>query len=342
MAKSFTKQLEIGIYDHDASVAGMLLEEEPEKIMQSMISVHDIKVMPGRRPVDKEKVKDLVESIREIGLINPITLTADNRLVAGAHRLQAYIDMGRTEIPVTFLNNDNSALIELAEIDENIVRNNLHFLENGKALARRKEIYEMLYPETKQGGDRRSEESKTRRAQSETASADESVTEVIPKSFVADTSSKTGHSERKIWEDIQLNDRLTDTAKEIIKQQSASKKDALQLSRMSPDKQEEVAALIDEAGSLTRAIRLVNRGSKQQLPSLEELRRQSGVSTAVPEVKEDVKPQPLRLSSLIEKLNAMKEQYGDLAVKVVGDGRGREVVTVTREKSRKGEWICID
>jgi ParB family chromosome partitioning protein len=342
MAKSLAKQLEIELYEHDVKAAGMLPEEEPEKITQSMISVQDIKVMPGRRTVDKEKVKDLVKSIREIGLINPITLTSDLRLIAGAHRLQAYKDMGQSEIPVTFLNNDNSALIELAEIDENIVRNNLHFLENGQALARRKEIYEMLYPETKQGGDRRSEESKTRRAQSETASADESVTEVIPKSFVADTSSKTGHSERKIWEDIQLNDRLTDTAKNVIKEQSASKKDALQLSRMSPDKQEEAAALIDEAGSLTRAIRLVNRGSKQQLPSLEELRRQNGVATAVPEIKEEVKPQPLRLSGLIEKLDAMQKQYGDLAVKIVGDGRGREIVAVTREKTRKGEWICID
>ena len=40
---------------------------------------------------------------------------------------------------------------ELAEIDENFVRTDLEVMEFGKLLLRRKEIYEMLHPETKSG-----------------------------------------------------------------------------------------------------------------------------------------------------------------------------------------------
>ena len=38
---------------------------------------------------------------------------------------------------------------ELAEIDENLVRNGLHYPERGDLLVRRQEIYEARHPETK-------------------------------------------------------------------------------------------------------------------------------------------------------------------------------------------------
>ena len=134
---------------------------EPDASVQNTISIQDIKILPGRRTVSADKVKDLVKSIKEVGLINPITLTHDNTLIAGAHRVQAFKDMGLTEIPYTYLEKGDSLLIELAEIDENLVRGELHFLEQGRVLERRKEIYEELYPETKHGGDRKSEDFKT-------------------------------------------------------------------------------------------------------------------------------------------------------------------------------------
>ena len=40
---------------------------------------------------------------------------------------------------------------ELAEIDENFIRNDLSALEHGEMLLRRKEIYETLHPETRAG-----------------------------------------------------------------------------------------------------------------------------------------------------------------------------------------------
>ena len=39
---------------------------------------------------------------------------------------------------------------ELAEIDKNIQRVDIHYLDRGNWLKRRKEIYEQLYPEAKE------------------------------------------------------------------------------------------------------------------------------------------------------------------------------------------------
>lgn len=45
----------------------------------------------------------------------------------------------------------NGLSAELAELDENLARANLSPLELGELLARRKDIYESLYPKTKAG-----------------------------------------------------------------------------------------------------------------------------------------------------------------------------------------------
>ena len=54
-----------------------------------LVRIQDIRVRDVRRAVDDAKVRELAESIREIGLINPVVVDADNNLIAGAHRLAA-------------------------------------------------------------------------------------------------------------------------------------------------------------------------------------------------------------------------------------------------------------
>jgi len=197
-----------------------------------LVPISDIKVTAGRREVKAEDVQDLAKSISQVGLLNPITVTPDHTLIAGNHRLEAAKLLGWTEIECTVCN-ITGLLAELAEIDENFVRKNLSPIEFGDLLLRRKEIYEKLHPETKHGGDRKSAEIKSAKRALD-----------LGKSFVNDTAEKLGVNPSTVRRNIQTAKNLTTEAKDIIQHsnKSITKTDALKLSRLEPEQQEEAAA----------------------------------------------------------------------------------------------------
>ena len=47
------------------------------------IAIDEILIKDGRRELDKSHVHELAESIRELGLLNPITIDQENVLIAG-------------------------------------------------------------------------------------------------------------------------------------------------------------------------------------------------------------------------------------------------------------------
>lgn len=95
----------------------------------------------------------LTESIRQVGLLNPISITKDNWLIAGLHRLKACKALGFDRIPaVVFPISREEA--QIREIDENLIRNDLSVLERAEHYHRRKELYERLHPERRHGGNR--------------------------------------------------------------------------------------------------------------------------------------------------------------------------------------------
>src|SRR4051812_35702116 len=96
------------------------------------IAVASVIVGEGRRPT--QNVAELADSIRLIGLVNPIAVTPDMRLVAGGNRLEACRMLGWESIPARVLELDQLHA-ELAEIDENLIRNELDVLERAEYLA---------------------------------------------------------------------------------------------------------------------------------------------------------------------------------------------------------------
>ncbi len=114
------------------------------------IAINEIKVGPGRREAQPEAVRELADSISEVGLLNPITVNQENTLIAGLHRLEAAKLLGWKEIECTVSQLD-SLQAKLAEIDENFVRVELGSVDYGDLLLQRKEIYEKLHPETRVG-----------------------------------------------------------------------------------------------------------------------------------------------------------------------------------------------
>ena len=197
------------------------------------IKISEIKINPGRRDTQQRNVEELARSIAAVGLMNPITVTQDNTLIAGLHRLEAVKLLGWTEIECTISDADGLQA-ELAEIDENFVRAGLSHRELGDLLLRRKELYEAIHPETRQG-----------QRNGQTAKND-NLTVLQAKPFSEDTADKLGISKRTVERLVQTAANLTPEAKKTIRDagDKITKGDALKISRLPPDQQAEAAAVL--------------------------------------------------------------------------------------------------
>lgn len=201
------------------------------------IKIAEIKVGDNRREIDEANVANLMKSIREVGLINSITVTRGNKLIAGAHRLEACKRLGWAEIECNVAELDGLKA-ELAEIDENLIRHNLNHIDEGEQLLRKKEIYEMLYPETKAtyngGGFKGNRFTKAIEAEPNSVTTN--------KSFVDDSAEKMQMTPRAIRKKIQVARDLSPEVKTIVKQHGISEKNSLKLARIKePEKQKEAA-----------------------------------------------------------------------------------------------------
>lgn len=195
------------------------------------IRVDEIQVKEGRRELNADHVRELAESIKELGLLNPVTVDKDHILIAGLHRLEAVKLLEWSEIECT-VSSLEGLQAELAEIDENLVRHDLNYIDEGEQLARRKEIYETLHPETRQGM-RNGQTSKT-----------ETVAVLETKPFAEDTAEKIGVAARTVRSKIQVVKNLTPEVKGLVKEKDIGFKNAVKLSRLEPEQQKEAAALL--------------------------------------------------------------------------------------------------
>jgi len=116
------------------------------------VSVDSIVPNPNqpRYYFDGENLKDLAESIREHGVVQPIIVTklAEGKyeLIAGERRLRASKLIGNKEIPAIVRKADNQEKLELAII-ENVQRHDLNAIEEAKAYKRLKEEFDLTQEE---------------------------------------------------------------------------------------------------------------------------------------------------------------------------------------------------
>lgn len=201
------------------------------------VKISNIKINPGRREAEPKAIEELARSIAAVGLMNPITLDQNNTLIAGLHRLEAVKLMGWTEIECSIIGM-SGLQAELAEIDENIVRTKLTKQELGDQLLRRKDLYEMLHPETKAGA--------AQAAGMNRAIGNNVAAKLAPttKSFVEDTSEKTCMSKRTISRLLQIANNMTQDAKRIVQASDLPQDTALKISRLPDDQQAEAASLL--------------------------------------------------------------------------------------------------
>lgn len=207
--------------------------------MSMKVRIDEIKVNSGRRAALENDIEELAFSISEIGLLNPITLTGDHTLVAGLHRLEAVKLLGWTEVECTITGLEGLSA-ELAELGESFARANLSPLEIGDLYRRRKDIYEMLYPETKAGT---AQAIGMNKAKGNNVDCNLQSTR---KSFIEDTASVTGSHPSTIARHIKIANDLTPEAKETLRgaKKPVSSATLKKVSKLTPDQQKEVSALL--------------------------------------------------------------------------------------------------
>ena len=166
------------------------------------LKIDEIAVAADRRRIVETKVAELADSIRQIGLLNPITVTTEKKLVAGAHRLEACRLLGWNEIECQTIQGDE-LLQQLAEIDENLVRNDLHWLDIGELAIQRDEILEALGLRAQSGTNQKN----TRTG--ETISPVQKTTGTIAKEM--------GTGERTLQHNKQLARTLEPEIKEVVR-----------------------------------------------------------------------------------------------------------------------------
>jgi ParB family chromosome partitioning protein len=124
---------------------GALLSDTPQakenvtKRLEAISSMHEIAIesvetnpYQPRTHFDQEALQELAESIKVLGIIQPITVKEVNQgryqLISGERRLQASKLAGLTSIPAYIRTADDQQMLEMALI-ENIQRENLNAIE---------------------------------------------------------------------------------------------------------------------------------------------------------------------------------------------------------------------
>jgi N6-adenosine-specific RNA methylase IME4/ParB-like chromosome segregation protein Spo0J len=208
-----------------------------------------------RRRIDNDQVKSLADSIDRNGLINPITLTDDGKLLAGLHRLEACKLLRWQEIPARLVDGLNALQAELIEIDENLIRNELSPLQQGEWLTRRNEALTALGMRREVGwnGNQYTLGGET----------------VSPPKSTSAIASEIGISERSAQQKMQIARDIAPEVKEQIYGTELEERttDLLRIARLKPEQQAAVVEKITTgaARTVTEAARQITRESKSKI-----------------------------------------------------------------------------
>ncbi len=236
------------------------------------IKISDIKINPGRRRALEKDVDELAASILEIGLLNPITLTEDHTLIAGLHRLEAVKLLGWTEVECS-ITGLNGLSAELAELDENFARANLSPLELGELLARRKDIYESLYPETKAGV---SQAIAMNKAKGNNVNCN---LQSRKESFIEDSADVMGTHPSTVARHIKIATELVPEAREILRtsEKPVSSSTLKKISKLAPEKQAEASSLLVSGKIRTVDEYLTEPKQLEPMPNTQEENPMAGI-----------------------------------------------------------------
>jgi ParB family transcriptional regulator, chromosome partitioning protein len=229
----------------------------------SLITIDQVNVSPYRRPLKDHKVAELMQSIRVNGLLNPITLDQNYMLIAGLHRLTACKLLGFEQIPCNIIVCENQGHARLAEIDENLVRNELEVLERSELWLERDQILEQLGLRAKPGDNQYT--------QREVQSGHETVSPPIKTTL--EMAKEVGYSDRTFQQGKQIARDIVPEVKQALKDTPVAKspRSLLKVARAGSKARQ-------QAEQAEQAVRIAK--AKQQQAELEQQARRAAEARA--------------------------------------------------------------
>jgi len=213
------------------------------------LEIADVRVGNRKRKLNESKVQSLAESFSSIGQLQPITVSEGDygtyRLIAGLHRLEAAKAIGWKKIQAAVFEGGEIET-ELAEIDENLMRNDLTVLEQGEHLARRQELIGRnvgRYP-------------------------DPNRVIITPLKTNNELAAEIGLSKESAKKRMQVARNIVPEVKEAIRETEIanSTTQLLELARLAPEKQVEVAnSIADGAVSIADAFKNINKEKRERM-----------------------------------------------------------------------------
>ena len=206
------------------------------------IKIDNIVINNRKRKLNKDKVRELAESFKLIGQLEPITITSNNILLAGWHRIEAAKMLGWDKIKVELFEG-NELECELVEIDENLMRNDLTVLEQGEYLARRQELIGFG-----RGGDRRSNYNN------------------YSLKTTSEIAKEIGLSEQSVYKRMQAARNIVPEVKDAIRNTEIanSTMQLLELARLAPEKQVEVSNLLGGETTIQEALKVIKKIEREK------------------------------------------------------------------------------
>lgn len=183
--------------------------------MLATIPIRHITEGTRLRPANEAQVAALVASIRDVGILNPITvyprkvivdhIAVDGYgIVAGLHRYTACKELGIEEIPANVVTLGELER-QIAECDENLCGPKLSSAEKSLFTRRRKEAYEALHGPAKANS-----------AIAANKVMGNNVSANLADTFVTDTVAKTGQSERAIQRNAERGEKIAEDVLDMI------------------------------------------------------------------------------------------------------------------------------
>ncbi len=194
-------------------------------------------------PLEKLKIRDnrvrevigdlaeLMKSMSEVGLLNPLTVDEDYNVIEGTRRYYSAKNLGWSKIRCDRRIGLSEYQKITIEIDENLRRKNLNPAEEAKALALKKRAFLKIHPEYRRGGDRKSEKFR----QNQTANVALGFAQVQAEEI--DASVRSIQTKTKIGEyilDAKLQDKTVD---QFSKRKLSQRKVLEQIKALEQDKE---------------------------------------------------------------------------------------------------------